>query len=487
MVLTIPAIIAAQSAINSWDLLGHVNSLGKEIEITDNYIWGIGEAFDDDQQDWGLHVTAYNHDGTYHISEFINGEESLIGLNDVYGMVAMESDELFFCYISGYKKSDCVLYDLESKTFTSQSLQDDFSNNTLYPYIIRDFNKSPIVVAEIRNENKDLVDSIAVITYENGDKKTQYVKVPSNDYWIKDFVPLSVDKIALAIAYEDGGTEIMIIENGGIVNTVEQSQLIPSAILSILLENDNYIFTSVTGSSETGTLLIRPVIKKIDRDGNTVWVKDMKDEMGQVELLIGLVINHYLHKIIPAVDGDGYIYTGGEINNISEEAPLSWSYGVVGKISNEGEILWHKRYAVTDSTGYNYRIDDIEPDGMGGYITYGTAKHNAPGYFNWAAWMMRIDKDGNLIDDDVNNLNQEILKSSTILSPNPASEFIKASIDINQVKIINSLGEIVFEADEILKNNSIDISIYQAGNYFLIGTDNYGLRVRKAFIIIKGK
>ena len=36
MVLTIPAIIAAQSAINSWDLLGHVNSLGKEIEITDN-------------------------------------------------------------------------------------------------------------------------------------------------------------------------------------------------------------------------------------------------------------------------------------------------------------------------------------------------------------------------------------------------------------------------------------------------------------------
>lgn len=483
MILMISTMMVAQSAINSWDLLGHQNSIGKEIKVTDNYIWGIGEAFGSDILDWGMHVTAYHQDGTYHQSEFITGEDFLPNINEIYGMVALEADELFFCYSGTYKKSDCVVYNLENRSFTSMALQDTSTQNTLRPRIISDFEKTPIVVATVRDQNSDLIDSIAIITYDNGEKQTDYIKVSNNNYTIKSVVPLTENKCKIAIRYNGIRTDILDIEDGEVINTVIQSQLIPSAIIDMIEEDEDFIFTSSTASSETGTQLFRPAIKKIDSEGNTIWVKDMKDEMGQVAIT-GQVAYHYLLKIIPAIEGDGYIYSGSEDSYTAEDGPLSYSYGVVGKISLDGEILWHKRYAVTDSTGYNYNIDDIEPDGFGGYLTYGTAKHNPPGHFRWAAWMMRIDKDGNLIDDEVNNINYE-LNSSIILSPNPTSDFIKMSEKIKEVQILNSRGEIIYQLDELIDNSTIDISQYPEGNYFLTGIDTSGLRVRKSFVIVR--
>jgi len=56
-----------------------------------------------------------------------------------------------------------------------------------------------------------------------------------------------------------------------------------------------------------------------------------------------------------------------------------------------------------------------------------------------------------------------------IIYPNPASDFIKITSknQITSIKLLNSVGKLVYQSDNIVKDIQIDISCYQSGVYVL--------------------
>lgn len=56
-----------------------------------------------------------------------------------------------------------------------------------------------------------------------------------------------------------------------------------------------------------------------------------------------------------------------------------------------------------------------------------------------------------------------------MIYPNPASDFIKISSknQISSIKLMNSVGKLVYQKDNIVKEIQLDVSFYQSGVYIL--------------------
>ena len=183
-------------------------------------------------------------------------------------------------------------------------------------------------------------------------------------------------------------------------------------------------------------------------------------------------LNHIeSNNVIPG-RGDYFFSIGTWQDQEQEEDYLR---GFIFKMSNEGEMIWKKRYIHHEfkNEDYNHRIRDIVEEENGDIVVLGTV--NRPGE-KIELWLMRINEHGcfgekSCADDVIfstSTNNQEIKNSRLKVYPNPAFEdiYFDSQKRITSLTIVDIAGKLILkkEHNEIKTVSIIGIN---DGIYFL--------------------
>lgn len=195
--------------------------------------------------------------------------------------------------------------------------------------------------------------------------------------------------------------------------------------------------------------------------------------------------------IMPSIERDGYIICGAGYELIpdcrTDTIDKCWSNpGVIGKISNEGDSLWlRKYYGVTDIIESNRLVDaEITPDG--GYSFVGEAFNGWPGDDQGQfGWLLMTDSFGCMVpgcqlisSTESSSERNEILISPMKIYPVPASDVINVLITASlpesaTIHLSNALGQEIdsWHSFEIGATYSIPVDHLAPGLYFMVMTD----------------
>ena len=234
------------------------------------------------------------------------------------------------------------------------------------------------------------------------------------------------------VSYNLGGGEVVALvfeDDGGDISNQEYMFNVPTC--------DNYTVTLTAWTNPSGSgssctdppPVIAPIIlpvsfgdldlKLIDSDVEINWSTYSEINNEKFEILRSL--NNVVYQII------------GEVN---------------GHVNSSLKINYQFKDRLFEKGTYYYKIKQVDLDGK---FTF-----SEQGKINFRS------------------------NSSILIYPNPAHEFISlSSINYDQYKIYNVVGEIVQHIDNAKDKTQIDISTLKEGMYFLISMDG---EERKAFI-----
>ena len=169
-----------------------------------------------------------------------------------------------------------------------------------------------------------------------------------------------------------------------------------------------------------------------------------------------------------------YFFICGSKGNIEF---LDGDFGWICKMSNEGEIIWNRKYHHTAliNEGYFHNITDIQEADCGDLITIGTA--TLPGQHQ-QIWVMRLNPNGCFDDEvcgDISTSTSETLTPTTKLKifPNPTSGFFNLDLDqvvkseIEGILILDGTGKVIFEEYYNPNTEMIDVSYLETGLYIV--------------------
>jgi len=203
------------------------------------------------------------------------------------------------------------------------------------------------------------------------------------------------------------------------------------------------------------------------------------------------IFDNSLLDIIPSIEKDGYIICGAGFELIPDcridTIDKCWTNpGVIGKISNEGDSLWLRKYfGVTNIIESNRLVDaEITPDK--GYSFVGEAFNGWPGEDQGShGWLLMTDSFGCLVPgcqlisstEDSPEKN-ELLNSPMKIYPIPATNVINVLITASlpesaTLHLINSLGQEVdsWHSFEAGATYVIPVDHLAPGVYFMVMTD----------------
>jgi len=167
------------------------------------------------------------------------------------------------------------------------------------------------------------------------------------------------------------------------------------------------------------------------------------------------------------------------------------NFGWLLKMTNEGEILWSKRYKHPKytNTSHRFEIAEIQEYENGDIVAVGTAK--IIGEKN-EIWIIRLNEHGCFGEPDCG----EIVMTSTLeldkskdggvnIFPNPSLGILnwESNQSIKHVEIFNILGERLLEFRGHQVSKVIDLNQYLNGIYFVKLSDENGNSYSKSFIL----
>ena len=172
------------------------------------------------------------------------------------------------------------------------------------------------------------------------------------------------------------------------------------------------------------------------------------------------------------------------------------TYGLIQKISLDGELLWSKKYkhpAHTDVIDRYHAASLIEQEN-GDLISTGVYQRAGEIAI---PWIMRLNENGcphygDCDDIVITSLDTEIssdfdLTSPVLISPNPSTGlfYIDTKLEVTVIRIMSVTGEVLKNHLEIgIEGNiSIDISQFPDGMYVLELTHDHG--VKSSHIVMK--
>lgn len=480
----------AQSEINRIDRYDHVWTKGNEcLVLEDGNILLAGIASDTIFQQQSFHLSLHNDKGEILRNDFIYDSIYPYFVNYEDNMIQVNNDEVFYCY-NGFL-ADCFYYNLNDysiyNTDTFGWMEEDSINIT--PLVIKNVNDTLIISGQLfdakTSERKYVITKIkdkqllsrTVIDYPNydGDSnlgRNEIFCVNANNYYAYIHTDLK-------------GPYLYHMVNDSLQNiiTLDPDYYLHSGYLTA----ENNIILSTHKLTQEGNIIYKSMkIAEIDLEGNTLWENELEDQIQKTEAIVdgvfyGTTLQTFIDKIIPAVDGNGYIYIGGE--HVMEEDD-NYSNAIIGKIDLEGNVLWNRKYRYYDAEpGYN-SFKDIEPDQYGGYIVYGdiTVFDFAVLPYFHRAWLMRVDVDGMMIDTTVNTTNPTLLGyHSFSISPNPADISIRFSKSLSNVSIRDINGRVVLSKAEV-ESDQVDVSGLATGIYIVLGQGVDGDWYRAKFV-----
>ncbi len=480
----------AQSDINRLDRYSHIWTRGNEcLVLEDGNILLAGKASDTIAQQQSFHLSLHNENGNILNTNFIYDSIDPLTVGFQKNMTQISENEIFYCYQG--RKGDCFYYDLDDFSIYNMNAFGYIEEDSTYlvPYVIKNINDTLIIsgrfVDNKTNQQSCLITKIkdkqllsrTIINYPDYDINTHIGRaeifcINSNNYF--------------AYIYTDQrGPYLYHIVNDTLQNiiTIDPDYYLHSAYFN----EENNIILSAQKLTEEGNIRYKSmVIAEIDLEGNTIWENELESYIDRTvcymnEVFYSTCLQTYVDRIIPAVDGDGYIYIGSE--HVSEGSD-QYSNAIIGKINLEGNVLWNHRYRYYDTVpGYN-GFHDIEPDQYGGYIVYGDIIINdfsiVP--FFTRAWLMRVDVDGLMIDTTTNTTDPILQGYHDFnVSPNPALSSIQLSKSLSNLSVLDINGQVVMN----VKGDSlemIDVSELMAGVYIIVGQGSDDKWYRAKFV-----
>jgi len=251
-------------------------------------------------------------------------------------------------------------------------------------------------------------------------------------------------------------------------------------VTDFLLDDGNLIisFTYENPENNWGT---KPRIVKLNKQNGILW----NIPFGQ--RIDNIYANRY-NRILKSHENDGYVL-GGEIANTDS---IIYKAAAIGKVSIDGDSIWHRTYSYSSEWNAYNRLNDLEYTSDGGYLgigghSYGGADSIYEGNIFHKTLFLKTNKDGLIdgldckIDSTASDLNFNI-------HPNPTSEaliiFQKETENMEYI-IYSSDGKLLDSFSNSLGNHSIihDVSAYPKGIYYIHVTDSKNDRQVKSFVV----
>ena len=168
---------------------------------------------------------------------------------------------------------------------------------------------------------------------------------------------------------------------------------------------------------------------------------------------------------------------------------------MIGKVDLNGNLLWHRVYRDFNEDGsprfkYLYSLTELSD---GSIVAGGNAINEIGNLIDYNGWILKVDENGCLTDDDCEN---EIVNITTSvketvetpllnLYPNPVEVILNVEISTNyqleKIEIIDSKGMLISQVDS---SDSIDTSALSNGIYFLHAISRTGHTAVRHFLKI---
>ena len=201
-------------------------------------------------------------------------------------------------------------------------------------------------------------------------------------------------------------------------------------------------------------------IARVDNTGDTVWTKKFRPGGGA----------DFLRNSLVTADED--ILAVGQTNILGTR-------GLLVRVSADGDSLWYRKYEYY-STFSVHELWDIDTAHGGGYVMCGTTNQSSV----QDVWVIKVDSHGCLFDPDcwlpgayeedkysvgMNELEKENY-FSIYPNPNNGKFFIENKVGIKsdlEIRIYNTLGEILFSSMLMNIKTEIDLSEFSNGIYLI--------------------
>ena len=204
-----------------------------------------------------------------------------------------------------------------------------------------------------------------------------------------------------------------------------------------------------------------PYISRVNSSGNTVWTKKIHPHGG----------SDFLRNMLVTDSED--ILAVGKIST-----PMG-TRGLMIRTNSDGDSLWYRKYEYY-STFSVHQLWDIDTAHGGGFVMCGTTNQSSV----QDVWVIKVDEHGCLFDPDcwlpgayeedkfsvgINEFEKENY-FSVYPNPNNGKFFIENKVGIKsdlEIRIYNTLGEILFSSMLMNIKTEIDLSEFSNGIYLI--------------------
>lgn len=435
------------------------------------YIYATGTHLIEDEGYRSIYVCKIDSSGevlSYDL--FFDLEDALFSQNLIHEMVVLDSS--MFVVATSFSFRDRILeYNLKSDKIDSVYTFSPLSEN------------EPLRIRSISSFNNELIVLFNTVN-------------PASEKNVLQF-GLDVDAKRIIIDREDyieSSQKMYPLENGNILISLSlfESDIYQSRVNFIEVDTFGNIvweylhespsigckdFLKLSNGDLIATFLEfnineeregRPVIVKISSEGEILW----KSTIGGNLWSQNLTDNWY--RVIENYDSDGFMICGENTEAITLDS--SETYGVIAKISSDGDSLWYKRFSVVTNEPVSYHsITDLEKSSNGyiasGRVTYKSLEEGRPAL---QSYFIKIDNDGNINSDttSTNDFVENSLSLNIKIYPNPVSDyFYIEQTDVSNIKyqLLDSQGRLFkqFNAESSNQVLIVPVANLVKGSYFL--------------------
>ena len=289
-------------------------------------------------------------------------------------------------------------------------------------------------------------------------------------------IPLENGGVLAAISDNILGTKLVEIDSLGQVLSFYDSEVLRRFRDMKKSSDGNLVAVSIFPGEEEGW---RPRISKLSPQGAIIWSELFGSDSP------AFFIDQAFTKLVRSADGN-YVAGGVHyeyLDSFTEENGSFNENGWLVKISDDGEVIWDRKYSFVNSPNDTHTLNDLKATCDGGYIFCGEATDGDTGTpFSEGppqqGWLVKVDEYGCLVEGcQLFDSIQEPISPDEIIftfSPNPASNFL----NIYQGQQVSALavyelhdyqGKLLesFPASECFTTMMVDVSAYSSGNYIL--------------------
>ncbi len=451
------------------------------IGIHEDYIYTTGEGKGDEypaNNVQGVYVFKYDKNGNLINMEIDSDENATTPFyfqnyhNDLFIV-----EEKLYTIVNGLEGNDYIMiYDIENDTidnhlsFTSNTPDAKLQPIGLIPWedkFIVLFNKwngsyNNIVVQYGMDQNSERVEFEFIENYTIGE---EYINLSDSTFIIGGFTDIGFDSKTTGFLFKaniEGEIEwehFIELENPNSLSLVRK----------VIKNTDEDYLISFTAYDPPGKY--KPYIRKIDSNGFELWTKVLGGEHWDYDLR-----HDGIREIIPGNQSGEYVYIGTRMEE--EASPEDQTFGMIGKINEDGNDVWCKKVSIPDKSNLDQVIfSDMQKHEdiyfIVGTFTFKETPENEP---RLQQCLLKVDEDGNLIpfnSDTVSATFDEGSNKRITLFPNPTSDYLM--LDTKgcsncKFTIVNSVGQRLKSFTTQSNNETliIDTSRYRTGLYYLV-------------------